>query len=70
MSDIVVDYGISDKNTTDLEQLLARVSETNPNANLELVEKAYKFSEKAHEGQVRRQWRALFDPSLFGCRYF
>src|SRR3989344_1783244 len=34
-------------------ELLEQVHEYNPHANLELIEKALKFAEKAHEGQKR-----------------
>ncbi len=54
MSDIIVDYGISDENTTTFEKLLVRVKKSNPNTNLELIQRAYKFSEEAHRGQTRR----------------
>lgn len=37
-----------------VEDLLAKIKAYHPAAPLQLVEKAYLFSEKAHEGQVRR----------------
>ncbi|MES2801097.1 MAG: bifunctional (p)ppGpp synthetase/guanosine-3',5'-bis(diphosphate) 3'-pyrophosphohydrolase [Bdellovibrionota bacterium] len=37
-----------------VEDLLAKIKAYHPGAPLQLVEKAYLFSEKAHEGQVRR----------------
>lgn len=37
-----------------VEELLAKIKAYHPQAPLQLVEKAYLFSEKAHEGQVRR----------------
>ncbi len=39
---------------TDLDQLISRVQSYNPNADVELVRRAYAFSEKAHAGQTRR----------------
>jgi GTP pyrophosphokinase len=39
---------------TDLDQLLDRVKSYNTEADLGVVRKAYEFSAKAHEGQVRR----------------
>ncbi len=39
---------------TDLDQLLDRVKSYNVDADLGVVRKAYEFSAKAHEGQVRR----------------
>jgi guanosine-3',5'-bis(diphosphate) 3'-pyrophosphohydrolase len=40
--------------TETLEDLLERVRGYDPSADFELITKAYKFSEKAHEGQFRR----------------
>ncbi len=40
--------------TETLEDLLERVKVYDPSADLELIKKAYRFSEKAHEGQFRR----------------
>jgi len=37
-----------------VEELLAKIKAYHPQAPLQLVEKAYLFSEKAHEGQLRR----------------
>jgi len=39
---------------TDLDQLISRVQSYNPDADVELVRRAYAFSEKAHAGQTRR----------------
>ncbi len=39
---------------TDLEQLIVRVRGYNPEADVELLRRAYAFSAKAHEGQTRR----------------
>ncbi len=39
---------------TDIEELLNRVRGYHPDADVGLVRKAYEFSAKAHEGQVRR----------------
>jgi GTP pyrophosphokinase len=39
---------------TDIDQVLARVLNYQPEANLDLIRKAYEFSAKAHEGQRRR----------------
>jgi GTP diphosphokinase / guanosine-3',5'-bis(diphosphate) 3'-diphosphatase len=39
---------------TDLDQLISRVQSYNPHADVELVRRAYAFSEKAHAGQMRR----------------
>ena len=60
MSEIIVDYGISDENTTTLEALLLRIQANNPQSQIDLVKKAYAFSEKAHEGQIRRSGEPYF----------
>ncbi|MEW6544940.1 MAG: bifunctional (p)ppGpp synthetase/guanosine-3',5'-bis(diphosphate) 3'-pyrophosphohydrolase [Nitrospirota bacterium] len=39
---------------TDLDQLIRRVQSYNPDADVDLVSRAYAFSAKAHEGQTRR----------------
>ncbi|MBX3327121.1 MAG: bifunctional (p)ppGpp synthetase/guanosine-3',5'-bis(diphosphate) 3'-pyrophosphohydrolase [Nitrospira sp.] len=39
---------------TNIDQLLERVQSYQPDADLGMVRKAYEFSAKAHEGQVRR----------------
>ncbi|CUS35373.1 GTP pyrophosphokinase [Candidatus Nitrospira nitrosa] len=39
---------------TTIDQLLERVQSYQPDADLEMVRKAYEFSAKAHEGQTRR----------------
>ena len=43
-----------------LEDLLSAMSKYHPEANLELVEKAYRFAEKAHEGQMRKSGEPYF----------
>jgi GTP pyrophosphokinase len=45
---------LSDKSLKSLNDLLKRISEYYPNADLSIVKKAYEFSEKAHAGQIRR----------------
>src|SRR5438093_775759 len=40
--------------TTGLDQLINRVLSYNPDADVDLVRRAYAFSAKAHEGQTRR----------------
>ncbi len=48
------DAGVSQKPVKTLEDLLLRIRSFYPNADLTIIEKAYYFSEKAHEGQMRR----------------
>ncbi|MEA3430942.1 MAG: RelA/SpoT family protein [Nanoarchaeota archaeon] len=43
-----------------LKDLLDAVKEYNPNANLELIEKAYNFSKEAHKGQKRVSGESYF----------
>lgn len=43
-----------------LEQLLEKIKSYNKDADLELVEKAYYFGEKAHEGQFRNSGEPFF----------
>lgn len=45
---------ISEKGLKSLDELLNRIREYLPNADLGLVQRAYEFSEKAHTGQLRR----------------
>lgn len=47
-------YAMPNETITDLEQLISRVQSYNPHADVELVRRAYAFSEKAHAGQMRR----------------
>ena len=37
-----------------VDELLAAVSESNPDADLELLRRAFAYAAKAHEGQLRR----------------
>lgn len=50
----VADDRIPSKATKTLEELLEKIKSYHPTADLAVVEKAYYFSEKAHEGQIRR----------------
>lgn len=54
MLDVVKDSGVNQKPVKTLEDLLSRIRIYFPNADLSIIEKAYHFSEKAHEGQIRR----------------
>jgi GTP pyrophosphokinase len=46
--------GLTNKPVKTLEDLLKKIRAFYPNADLKIIEKAYYFSEKAHEGQIRR----------------
>ncbi|MNJ98545.1 GTP pyrophosphokinase [compost metagenome] len=54
MVELSKDEGLSHKPVKTLEDLLNRIRAYYPNADLKLIEKVYEFSEKAHEGQIRR----------------
>ena len=43
-----------------LQELVEQIKEYAPNANMELVEKAYYFGKKAHEGQFRKSGEPYF----------
>ena len=43
-----------------LENLLLRIEQYNPNADMQLIIKAYNFAEAAHEGQVRNSGEKYF----------
>lgn len=45
---------------TELDQLIERVKSYNVEADLDLVRRAYDFSAKAHEGQMRRSGEPYF----------
>lgn len=45
----------------DLQQLLKRILSYYPAANAELIEKAYRFSERAHQGQSRESGAPYFE---------
>lgn len=44
-----------------LDQMIARLKKANPEADTQLVEKAYHFAQKAHAGQLRRNGDPYFD---------
>ena len=44
---------VTEKHKDLVDQLLAAVSESNPDADLELLRRAYVFSTFEHKGQVR-----------------
>jgi GTP pyrophosphokinase len=54
MHEFFTEYGISEKSPKSLEELCAKVRSYFPGADVNLIEKAYDFSEKAHSGQIRR----------------
>src|SRR4051812_20364569 len=54
----------SDRNLRTLEDLCKKITAYYPNADLKIIEKAYHFSERAHEGQIRRSGEAYISHPL------
>lgn len=54
MSETTTPEAIKDDSPRSLDDLLQQIELFYPGANLSLIERAYKFSEKAHVGQIRR----------------
>lgn len=52
-----------------LDELIATLVKYHPEANVELVEKAYHFAEKAHAGQLRKSGEPYFSSSADRSRY-
>lgn len=53
-SEAIFKEGISDSNVESIEDLIRLITKYFPQADTEFIQKAYDFSEKAHEGQIRR----------------
>lgn len=64
MALLAKEEGISSKPVKTLEDLLNRIRSYYPNADLTIIEKAYSFSEHAHEGQIRRSGEAYISHPL------
>ncbi|MGZ3774832.1 MAG: RelA/SpoT family protein [Pseudobdellovibrionaceae bacterium] len=60
MFEFFKENGGSQKPVKTLDDLLNRIRGFYPNADLKVIEKAYAFSEKAHEGQIRRSGEPYF----------
>ncbi|HVK62538.1 MAG TPA: bifunctional (p)ppGpp synthetase/guanosine-3',5'-bis(diphosphate) 3'-pyrophosphohydrolase [Bdellovibrionales bacterium] len=54
MLESATEEAISERSPKTLEELCERVRGYFPTADLSIIEKAYHFSERAHEGQIRR----------------
>lgn len=54
MGELAIDEKVEDGAVESVEDLLALVRSYQPNLDLEILRKAYEFSEKAHAGQIRR----------------
>ncbi len=55
---------LSERPLRTLEELNQKILSYYPNADLKLIEKAYLFSERAHEGQIRRSGEAYISHPL------
>ena len=54
MVEALIEDGSSNRQVKTLDDLLSRIRAYFPQAGLKIIERAYYFSEKAHEGQIRR----------------
>lgn len=60
----LIEENTSQQPVRTLEELQNRILKYYPNADLAFIEKAYKFSESAHEGQFRRSGEPYFSHPL------
>ncbi len=54
MAEFAAAERLSDKPVKSIDELLEKVSQYFPSADLKILESAYRFGEKAHSGQIRR----------------
>ena len=54
MAEFAAAERLSDKALRTVDDLCQKILQYYPNADLKVIQKAYEFSEKAHEGQIRR----------------
>ena len=64
MAEFIAAERLSEKPLRTLEELTLKILSYHPNADIKLIEKAYYFSEKAHEGQIRRSGEAYISHPL------
>lgn len=64
MSEAAIDGSVGERTVETIDDLVDIVRKYQPNANLELLRKAYDFSEKAHVGQIRRSGEAYISHPL------
>ncbi len=57
---VIASEGISETSPKNLQELLDRIRGFYGQGDLSLIEKAYEFSQKAHEGQIRRSGEPYF----------
>ncbi len=54
MSEAVADLKLAETSPQTIDDLIEKIRSHNSNADLDLIRRAYEFSEKAHSGQIRR----------------
>jgi len=59
---------MEEKNGITLKSFLEEIHSYNPNANLQIIEKAYKISKDAHKGQKRESGKPYFTHPLQVCK--
>lgn len=64
MAEFAVHEGIEVEPVKTLDDLLVRIAAYYPSSDLSLIRKAYEFSEKAHQGQIRRSGEAYISHPL------
>lgn len=64
MAEFAAGDRLSTKPIRSLDELCEKITAYFPQADLKLIEKAYHFSEKAHEGQIRRSGEAYISHPL------
>ena len=64
MAEFAAAEPLSERSLRTLDDLCAKIRIYFPNADLSVIEKAYHFSEKAHEGQIRRSGEAYISHPL------
>ncbi|MEQ1878837.1 MAG: HD domain-containing protein, partial [Bdellovibrionia bacterium] len=64
MADVQSIERITEKVPKSVEELLEKIREFNPTADLDFIRRAYDFSEKAHSGQIRRSGEAYISHPL------
>lgn len=64
MADVVIETSEKYKGIKKLDELIARIREYHPTADISVIEKAYQISEEAHRGQIRRSGEAYISHPL------
>lgn len=64
MNEFAAGERLPEKHTRTLEELFQKILAYHPQADISVIQKAYDFSEKAHEGQIRRSGEAYISHPL------